>query len=194
MADMTTATTIDEQSIIIQAQQGDPHAFSELVKLYQKRAYGIAYQYVGNREDALEMAQDSFVKAYKAMKRFDTQMPFYPWLYRIVKNTCLNYLKKKKRRGEVSLNAMMHHGYDIASSHRDGERRVHLSELRDSIADAMTRLSESHREIVLLRHVHDMSYSEIADSLDIPRGTVMSRLHGARRNLRQAMEVTQETG
>lgn len=108
-----------------------------MVKLYQRRAYAIAYGFVGNREDALEIAQEAFVKAYRAMSRFDTG----------------------------------------------------LGELRIQIAESMTCISDSHREILTLRHVHELSYNEIAECLDIPRGTVMSRLHGARRSLRQAMEA-----
>jgi RNA polymerase sigma-70 factor (ECF subfamily) len=191
---MMICAPTDEMEILLRAQGGDRSAFGEIVKRYQKKAYAIAYQYMGNREDALEMAQDSFVKAYKAMKRFDTRMPFYPWLYRIVKNTCLNYIKKKKRRGETSLDGLMASGFDVASAHREPERMAHLSELKESIEYGLTLISESHREILTLRHIHEMSYIEIAESLDIPHGTVMSRLHGARRNLRKAMELAQQPG
>jgi RNA polymerase sigma-70 factor, ECF subfamily len=181
---------IDEKSLITQAQAGNRVAFGTLVTEYQRRAYAIAYGFMGNREDALEMAQDSFVKAYKAINRFDLRMPFYPWLYRIVKNTCLNQIKKKKRRGESSLEKMMESGHDFASKRRGPEAKAMVSELRGVIGLCMEQISEQHREIIVLRHIHEKSYAEIAECLDIPHGTVMSRLHGARKSLRKAMEVT----
>ncbi len=183
-----TLTAPDETTFIEQAQQGDQAAFGHLVKLYQRRAYAVAYGFVGNRDDALEIAQESFVKAYKAMNRFDTTMPFYPWLYRIVKNTCLNHIKKRKRRGETSLDGLMDKGVDFATKRRGPRAKAGVAELRDSIAVSMRGLSPSHREILTLRHVEELSYAEIADVLDIPKGTVMSRLHAARRSLRDALE------
>lgn len=185
---MMTLTTQDETTFVAQAQSGDPAAFGELVKIYQKRAYAVAYSFVGNREDALEIAQEAFVKAYRAMSRFDTDLPFFPWLYRIVRNTSLNHIKKRNRRGETSLDTLTTSGVDFAAKGRGPAARASLSELRDRIAIAMERLTEPHREILTLRHVHEFSYNEIADCLDIPRGTVMSRLHGARRSLRESME------
>lgn len=180
---------IDERGLIEQSQAGDRVAFGRLVTAYQRRAYAIAYGFVGNREDALEMAQDSFVKAYRAIKRFDLRMPFYPWLYRIVKNTCLNYIKKRNRRGESSLDKMMESGRDFASARKGPEEKAAIVELRGALRDGLERISEQHREIIVLRHIHEKSYTEIAECLSIPHGTVMSRLHGARKSLRKAMEV-----
>lgn len=185
-----TITSPEETTFVQMAQRGDRAAFGELVKMYQKQAYGIAYGFVRNREDALEIAQDSFVKAYRAMARFDTARPFYPWLYRIVKNTCLNHIKKRNRRGETSLNGLNDVGVDFPTTTRGPDGTAKLGELRDQIAVGMQYLTDDHQEIITLRHVHELSYNEIADCLAIPRGTVMSRLHGARRNLRNAMETT----
>ena len=181
---------LDERSIIERAQRGDRVAFGDLVRQYQKRAYAIAYGFVGNREDALELAQDSFVKAYRAIKRFDLRMPFYPWLYRIVKNTCLNHIKKRNRRGEFSLNTIMESGRDFATSGGGPEHGAVLDELKAALSEALSAISDNHREIIVLRHLHEKSYAEIADCLNIPHGTVMSRLHGARKSLKKAMEVT----
>ncbi|MFP6581458.1 MAG: sigma-70 family RNA polymerase sigma factor [Candidatus Hydrogenedentota bacterium] len=175
--------------MIEKAQAGDRTAFGRLVTAYQRRAYAVAYGFVGNREDALEMAQDSFVKAYKAIKRFDLRMPFYPWLYRIVKNTCLNHIKKRNRRGESSLDKMMASGRDFPSNRRGPDAKAIIVELRGAIRDALEKISDQHREIILLRHIHEKSYAEIAECLEIPHGTVMSRLHGARKSLRKVMEV-----
>lgn len=180
---------IDERTIIARAQKGDRIAFGNLVRHYQKHAYSIAYGFVGNREDALELAQDSFVKAYKAIRRFDLRMPFYPWLYRIIKNTCLNYIKKRNRRGEYSLNSMMEKGKDFPTTRKSPEHTAILQELKGVLGQALSCISEHHREIIVLRHIHEKSYAEIADCLDIPHGTVMSRLHGARKSLKKEMKL-----
>jgi RNA polymerase sigma-70 factor (ECF subfamily) len=185
---MMTLTVEDDTAFIELAQQGDRAAFGELVRRYQKRAYAVAYGLVGNREDALELAQESFAKAYRAMGRFDTAMPFYPWLYRILKNTCLNHINRRKRRGETSLDGLMDDGQDFATRHDGPEKLAHRTELRDRISESMLMLNDNHREILTLRHIEELSYAEIAEVLDVPKGTVMSRLHAARRGLREALE------
>jgi RNA polymerase sigma-70 factor (ECF subfamily) len=185
---MMTLTVEDDIAFIELAQRGDRAAFGELVRRYQKRAYAVAYGLVGNRDDALELAQESFAKAYKAMDRFETGMPFYPWLYRIVKNTCLNHLSRRKRRGETSLDGMMEDGQDFAARHDGPESIAGRAELRDRIAGAMRVLTDPHREILTLRHIEELSYAEIAGVLDVPKGTVMSRLLAARRSLREALD------
>jgi RNA polymerase sigma-70 factor, ECF subfamily len=181
------AATFDESAALLDAQRGDRAAFGELVRVYQRRAYAIAYGFVGNRDDALELAQESFARAYKAMPRFKAGLPFYPWLYRIIKNTCLNHLQRRRRRGETSLDGLMDSGYDVATADGDPARHAALGDLRQSIAVAMQRLSPEHREILLLRHFEDLSYTEIAECLEVPKGTVMSRLHAARGRLREVL-------
>ncbi len=188
-----TLTAPDDTEFIVQARQGDRAAFGELVKRYQRRAYAVAYSLVGNRDDAMEIAQDSFVKAYRAMGRFDSELPFYPWLYRIIRNTCLNHIKKRSRRGESSLDGMMEQGTDFASANRGPSETAGVDELRVRLARCMRALSESHREILSLRHVEELSYEEIARVLEVPKGTVMSRLHAARRALREAMMQSETT-
>lgn len=188
------ATTFDEAAAVCEARKGSRTAFETLVAAYQRRAYAIAYGFVGNREDALELAQESFARAYKAMHRFDTRMPLYPWLYRIIKNACLNHLAKRRRRGEISLSALMASGYDPPA--RDGGplEDAERGELRHAIAAALDRLSPDHREILVLRHLQELSYAEIASCLGVPQGTVMSRLHAARRKLRALLEQAPEAG
>lgn len=193
MEDMeATATTLDEAAAICEAQKGNAAAFGSLVLAYQRRAYVIAYGFVGNRDDAVELAQESFARAYRAIRRFDPGRPFYPWLYQIIRNACLNHLKKRRRRGEVSLNFLMESGYDVADSQGTPELEAERAELRRSIAEAMKGLSPEHREIIVLRHFQDLSYAEIAACLGIPKGTVMSRLHAARMRLRQLIDDARE--
>ena len=182
-----TQTVFDEQTAIADAQRGDRVAFGQLVKNYQQMAYATAYGFVGNREDALELAQDSFVKAYRAMERFDTSMPFYPWLHRIVKNTCLNHIKKRRRRGETSLEGLHDAGVQFATARGGPDHHAGLGEIQAAVGSALDALQDDHREIIVLRHIHGLSYSEIAECLDIPKGTVMSRLHAARRKMRDLL-------
>ena len=178
----------NEPEVLAAAVRGDRKAFGQLVRAYQRRAYAAAYSLVGNRDDALELSQDAFVKAYKAMKRFDVSMPFYPWLHRIVRNTSLNHLKKKKRRGESSLDQMMESGFDAHDPGHAPDDSASRVELLRHIQRAMDELAPEQQEILRLRHFMELSYGEIAASLEIPQGTVMSRLHGARKKLRTIME------
>lgn len=178
----------NEPEVLAAAVRGDRKAFGQLVRAYQRRAYAAAYSLVGNRDDALELSQDAFVKAYKAMKRFDVSMPFYPWLHRIVRNTSLNHLKKKKRRGESSLDQMMESGFDAHDPGHAPDDSASRVELLRHIQRAMDELTPEQQEILRLRHFMELSYGEIAASLEIPQGTVMSRLHGARKKLRTIME------
>ena len=186
---MTDATTFDEAATLAAARDGDRSAFSALVKAYQRRAYAAAYTYMQNRDEAMDVAQDAFVKAYRAMDRFDPAMPFYPWLYRIVRNTALNAIKKKKRRGESSLESMMEKGYDARDEGRGPDGDAELRDLKRALAGAMEALSPEQREIIRLRHMLELSYAEIADCLGVPQGTVMSRLHGARKKLKETMSA-----
>lgn len=181
----------EEREVLARAKRGDKAAFGTLVSQYQRRAYAAAYALVGNRDDAIDLAQDAFVRAFRAMNRFDSQMPFYPWLHRIVRNTCLNHLKRRNRRGETSLDAMMESGFDAREDGHTPHEAALAADQRGAILAAMAGLSEQQREILKLRHMLELSYTEIAQCLGIPVGTVMSRLHGARKALKEALETAQ---
>jgi RNA polymerase sigma-70 factor (ECF subfamily) len=181
-------STFNETAALVAARNGDQAAFGDLVRAYQRRAYAAAYSFVCNREDALELAQEAFARAFKAMHRFDPSLPFYPWLYRIIKNASLNYLKRKQRRGETSLEGMMESGFDARATGPNPVQAAELDDLKRSIHESMARLTPEQQEILRLRHFLEMSYAEIAETLDIPQGTVMSRLHSARQSLRRIVE------
>lgn len=185
---MNLPKTWDERAAVVAARDGDQAAFSQLVQAYRRKAYAAAYGLVGNREDALDIAQEAFARAYRAMKRFDATMPFYPWLYRIIRNLAYNHLKRKQRRGEQSLDQLHEDGFDVATAHPNASDQAEVASLRTQIRTALEQLSPEHREILQLRHFSELSYSEIADCLQVPPGTVMSRLHAARKRLAQALE------
>jgi len=181
----------DEPALLNEAIGGNSAAFESLVRAYQKRAYIVAYGFVGNSEDAVDLAQESFARAYKGLHRFDASLPFYPWFHRIIRNVCLNFLRNKRRHGEISLDNIMEKGYDPPAGDSPG-RNAELNELSKAIAGAMGKLPHDQREILVLRHLQEMSYAEIASCLGIPQGTVMSRLHSARKNLRGLLEEVRE--
>jgi RNA polymerase sigma-70 factor (ECF subfamily) len=183
-------TPIDAQALLLAAKRGDRAAFGRLVSMHQKRAYAAAYAIVGNSQDALELAQEGFARAFKAMARFDTTQPFYPWLYRIVKNACLNHLKKKRRHGEVSLDSLVESGFSPVAEVATPWQVAARCEARSEIWRAIEQLPAMHREILVLRHFEDLSYKEIAECLEIAPGTVMSRLHAARKKLREVLEAS----
>ena len=169
---------------------GSERAFAVIVRATMKRAYSVALGFLGNAEDARDVSQEAYVAAHAARKRFDAERPFFPWFYRILRNRCLNALEKRLRRPEVSLDAVAERsdaGCDPARAH---ERR----ETAALVWKALFAIAPEHREIIVLRSFQELSYREIARTLDIPDGTVMSRLFYARQALREAIEALPEAG
>jgi RNA polymerase sigma-70 factor (ECF subfamily) len=177
-----------EQAILVKAREGDSRAFAELVGAYSRDAFRIAFGLVGNEEDARDMVQEAFLKALRHIHRFDVSRPFFPWFYSILRNLCFNLIAKRGRHGECALVCESDGGIDPVGRETDPFQNLVGSERAEYIWRALGRLGEDHREIIILRHFQDLSYREIADLLDIPRGTVMSRLYYARGALRQALE------
>jgi RNA polymerase sigma-70 factor (ECF subfamily) len=174
-----------ETQLILQAQRGNNDAFSELVSLYGKRIYYAAYSFLHNVDDAADIVQEVFLRAYRNISSFDTARSFYPWLYRIARNLCINTAKRASRR-DTSLPAEEL----IASGGPDPATELLKNEEIEELRSALTRLSDKHREILDLKTFQDCSYAEIAEILDIPIGTVMSRLYAARSKLKELlMEV-----
>jgi len=183
------ASAAVDRTLIAQAAAGDERAFEALVTKYMQRAYYIALGFLGNAEDARDQSQEAFVKVYRHLDRYDPTYPFFPWFYKILRNTCFNYLKARRRRPQTSLDALQEDGggqFADGAAQPDvlAENNEALRELWSAIAE----LRPIHREILLLKHVHDLSYKEIAQALDIPEGTVMSRLFNARKALRQELD------
>jgi RNA polymerase sigma-70 factor, ECF subfamily len=180
----------DEVSAIEQCKKGDREAFSLIVQKYMKPAYYVALGYVGNSDDALDISQDAFVNAFRHIKRFDSSRSFFPWFYSILKNLCMNHLNRVRRRREDSIDEAEDEGNEIRIPVEtvNPEQSAVRRDLASRIAEAMRRLRPKEREIVILQHLQDFSYQEIADLLGIPIGTVMSRLYSARRSLRRELE------
>jgi RNA polymerase sigma-70 factor (ECF subfamily) len=178
-------TVAEEIRLIAGAKHGDHANFETLVDLYMGRAIGVAMGYVGNRHDAVDLAQDAFYRVYKHLDRFREGERFAPWFFRILRNCCLTFLQKRRRARQVSIHPRDDDGPGIPLPSDSPGPTAHTDEreLSQEIWKAMEQLSLQHREIVLLRHFQDLDYASIATVLDIPIGTVMSRLFHARKKL-----------
>ncbi len=167
---------------------GSVRAFEEIVTSTMRRAYAVALGIVGNSEDARDLSQESYMAAHNARASFDTDRPFFPWFYRILKNRCLNFIEKRSRRREISLDVLVERR-DRGSTPDDVVIR---KERIEALWKALFALSPEHREIIMLRSFQELSYKEISNVLGISEGTVMSRLVYARKALCEALEKSGE--
>ena len=180
-----------EREIVRGWKRGDKRAYEMLVRRYMTDAYLVAYGFAGNAEDARDLSQEAFIKAYRARSQFDETRPFYPWLYRILKNHCLNYVTR--RRAHVSIDDENQHR-EIPCPRPSPLDDLEQDERRRIVRAAVERLSIDHREVIVLKNFKGHSYREIAEMLDVPIGTVMSRLFYARQALRALIEQIERTG
>jgi len=170
-----------DQELIARCQGGDRRAFEPLFRRYRDRAYGYALGLVGSPDDALDLTQEAFVRAYRALARFRPGAAFEPWFFRILRNLCLNAIRNRKTWHMVPWETV---GEFRASDVEPASRAVERREVQEAVWLAISELSPDQREIVVLKDFQDRSYKEIAEILDIPIGTVMSRLYYARQALR----------
>ncbi len=179
----------EEDALIRKAQEGGEAAFEALVKAFMRRSYFVALDLVRNHEDAADCSQEAFVKVFKALDRFKLGSPFFPWLYQITRNHCLNFLKKERRGRKLSLDQLKEdYGMDFRSVNPGPRATAAENERNKLLWEAIDCLKPEFREIIVLRHFHEMSYQDLAVALDIPDGTVMSRLFNARKALRAILE------
>jgi RNA polymerase sigma-70 factor (ECF subfamily) len=181
-----------EMDLVRRAQRGDLKAYDELVQRYQERIYATVYHMTSNHEDANDLAQDSFIKAYQALKSFKGGSSFYTWLYRIAVNKTINFLKQRKNRTHMSLNDLdfnTENNPDLVAliSENTPRRDAGLKELQEKLNAALLKLSEPHRLVVVLHDVQGQSHEEIAEIMDCNIGTVRSRLFYARQQLQSLL-------
>ena len=190
---------VPDLDLVKQAQAGDTEAFDQLVSQYRNRVFGMIYNMVHNEQDAWDLAQDSFLKAWKSIARFRGQSSFYTWIYRIVMNVTIDWLRKKQVRGGDAEfdDAIQLKEIDPASRtvpHADAlpHERMEHKEIRSRIDAAIVQLSPEHRAVILMKEIEDMQYHEIAESLGCSIGTVMSRLFYARKKLQNLLRDVYE--
>lgn len=181
-----------DRELIEAIRAGDPTAYRGLVERYQGRVYGLMCGMVKDREEARDLTQEVFIKAYKNLDRFRLESSFYTWIYRIGMNLAIDHLRKfSKRRASEYDDGIASRDADggLAEGHTRGDpgRSLERKQLNETIMSALQKLSEDHRQVILLREVEGLSYKEIAEALEIPEGTVMSRLYYARRRLQKIL-------
>src|SRR5450755_598152 len=181
-----------EMELVRRAQGGDLEAYDELVKRYQERIYATVYHMTSNHEDANDLAQDSFIKAFQAIKSFKGGSTFYTWLYRIAVNKTINFLKQRKNRVHMSLNDLdfnTENNPDLVAliSDKTPRREAGLKELSEKLNAALLKLSEPHRLVVVLHDVQGLSHDEVAEVMECNIGTVRSRLFYARQQLQSLL-------
>jgi RNA polymerase sigma-70 factor (ECF subfamily) len=178
---------IHATELMTAAKHGDRAAFDDLTRALRGRAYSVARSLVGSRDDALDLCQEAFLKTYRARETYREGEPFLPWFHRILRNTCFSFLRKHGRIKAASLSVGREEDggdWEIESEDAPPSAGAESSEAVEAFVGAFHRLSSRDREILSLRHFEDLSYREIASALEIPEGTVMSRLFHARRRLR----------
>jgi RNA polymerase sigma-70 factor (ECF subfamily) len=181
-----------DRALVERCQKGDQSAFEELVILYRGKVYAMTLNMIRNDADAWDLSQEVFVKAWKALPKFENRSAFYTWLYRITHNVTYDFMRKKKIRTEGEFDEAVGHAAEpgAPTAPREIERpdsAMERGELRGKIAEAIENLSPDHREVILLKELDGLSYQEIADSVSCSIGTVMSRLFYARKKLQAAL-------
>ena len=194
---------MSDRDAVARAREGDQEAFRVLVERYQGRAHRLALRVLRDEEQARDAVQDAFLKVHSNLGRFENRSSFYTWLYRLVMNVCLDAKRRDRSSRFVDTPEIgdleriaTHESMPVTEQHwrsheETPDAALDRSELRKAVARAITALPDAARETLILREVEGLSYSEIAEALDIPKGTVMSRLHYARRRVQ---EILREAG
>jgi RNA polymerase sigma-70 factor (ECF subfamily) len=164
---------LTEKDILIRVKRGDTQAYQQIVHKYMQTAYYIALGLVHNHQDALDLSQDAFIKAFRKIKSFDTGREFFPWFYRILKNLCFDFFKRRSHRKEIPLD-------DAQILPQEKEDR----EMKETLWRGIEELTFEQREMIILRYFRGYSYQEIAEITNKPMGTVMSSLHYAKKRLK----------
>jgi RNA polymerase sigma-70 factor (ECF subfamily) len=186
------APEVAEAELVERARGGNMGAYDDLIRRYQERIYATVYHMTSNHEDANDLTQETFIKAFSALKSFKGGSSFYTWIYRIAVNKTINFLKQRKNRVHMSLNDLdfnAEHDPDLVAliSDKTPQRDAGLAELQEKLNEAMQKLSDYHRLVVTLHDVQGMSHEEIAKIMGCNIGTVRSRLFYARQQLQGHM-------
>ena len=178
-----------DRFLVVQAQSGDTQAFGTLVSRYMRQAYFAALGLVGNHDDALDLSQEAFARAFRARRSLDPERPFYPWLYQILRRLCFNFLRNRKARAAklFAAGGWLADEADARAAAQSPEREAERAEVRQRVQAGMATLPAHEREVLIMREFEGLRYREIADLLGIPIGTVMSRLYAARKALAAAL-------
>jgi RNA polymerase sigma-70 factor (ECF subfamily) len=186
------AAAVDDRDLVEAARRGDRDSFRTLFDRYHRRAYALALGVVRNPDDALDVVQDAFIKAHKHLDKFEGTSSFYTWLYRIVMNLAIDHLRKNRRQKPVELDEQRLDeaaGEGLLSSLLGGNpgRALMDKQIRARIDAALAELSDNHRTVLVMRELEGMSYEEMAQAMGCSKGTIMSRLFHARKNMQKRL-------
>jgi RNA polymerase sigma-70 factor (ECF subfamily) len=182
----------EDGELVVAARQGDRGAFQTLFERYHRRAYSLALGVVRNSDDALDVVQDAFLKAHKHLDRFEGNASFYTWLYRIVMNLAIDHLRKHRRQRPVELDENSTEGVlddSLLPKILGGNpgRALMDKQIRIRIDAALDQLSNNHRAVLVMRELEGLTYEEMARAMDCSKGTIMSRLFHARKNMQRQL-------
>jgi RNA polymerase sigma factor (sigma-70 family) len=175
-------------TVVQRVQAGEVAAFDQLILKYRERVFGVVYNLTANREDASDLTQDAFIKAFQSINRFQGNCSFFTWLYKIAVNTTLSHLRKNRLRSFFSLEKLHEDGTNTQvleqlTDKKGADRDTYLRELQEKLNEALQKLSIPHRTVITLFEIDGLSHSEIAEVMGCSEGTVRSRLHYAKQFL-----------
>lgn len=181
-----------ENELIQKAAQGDQDAFAQLLELHQNKVYGLTLRLVGSPEDAMELTQETFFNAWRGLPNFHADSKFSTWLYRLATNAAIDFLRREKRRKSLasvplSTDDDPDRVLDIPDQRFTPQSQLERQELQEAVHRGLGQLSDEHRQVLVLRELNGLSYTEIAQVLDIEEGTVKSRIFRARLALRKIL-------
>lgn len=181
-----------EQELVERAKKGDETAFEVLVTDNEKRIYNLCRRLTGNPEDAAELTQEAFLNAWRGLSRFQGESSFSTWLYRLASNACIDFLRKVKRRQNLSMTVSLDdeeeaRQVELPDERYAPERELERTEVRQAVAAGLERLTPEHRQVLVMREINGLSYAEIGAVLGLEEGTVKSRIARARNALRKVL-------
>jgi RNA polymerase sigma-70 factor (ECF subfamily) len=178
---------VNEQDLVARAKKGDMNAFESLVRKYQRAIYILCHRVTGAHQTADDLSQDTFIKAYLALPHFIDGHDFYPWIRKIALNNCFNHLKRGRREAPLAEEETLTRPNYLSSPHESPPAAVERNEMERKFREAFRSLPADQKMIFSMRAFESLSYAEIAQTLHIPLGTVMSRLNRARKKLKNSM-------
>lgn len=185
----------DDHELVEACKGGDRRAFQILFKRYERKVYAVAYGFLRNQEDALDVTQEAFIKVHRYLPNFEGQSSFYTWLYRIVANLCIDHIRRSGRKRDVEFDDRLRHDGDkespvdfaSISALGDPTTAVKNKEILVAVQESLGQLSDKHRAVIVMRELQGLSYADMAKAMDCSKGTIMSRLFHARRNMQKLL-------
>ncbi|NLC38898.1 MAG: sigma-70 family RNA polymerase sigma factor [Clostridia bacterium] len=182
-----------DEVLVQKCLEGDRGAFAEIVRRYQKQIYSLAYRLTNHMEDAQDLAQEIFIKLYQVLDKYDTQKPFFPWMYKVATNVCYTLLRKRPA-DEVPLEKVIEFGPIVLQSQNQPEERYEAKEMQLLVQQAIAQLPEKYRIPLVLRYLEEFSYRQIAEIMDLPLTTIETRLYRGKALLQKRLDPILQRG